>query len=97
MFKPARDDPPAACCFATPDSSGTGQPLTFTATGGGADRPGARTLDRVRWFWWSISLILIFALILPDPARAGAAVGYAINALIIFFQSMAQAATSSGV
>ena len=71
--------------------------MTFTATGGGADRPGARTLDRVRWFWWSISFILIFALILPDPARAGAALGYAINALIIFFQSMAQAATSSGV
>jgi hypothetical protein len=51
----------------------------------------------MRWFWWSISFILIFALILPDPAKAGAAVGHAINALIIFFQSMAQAAASSEV
>ena len=47
----------------------------------------------MRWLWWTIALVVIFAFIIPDPAGAGAAVGNAVEALISFFQSLGQAAT----
>jgi hypothetical protein len=43
------------------------------------------------------TLIIIFAIvvfIVPDPAGAGAALGNAIDSIIIFFQSMVTAATT---
>jgi hypothetical protein len=47
-----------------------------------------------RWLWTLIVLIVLAAFILPNPASAGATVGNAIESLIIFFQSMATAATT---
>ena len=47
-----------------------------------------------RWLWTLIVLFVLAAFILPNPASAGATVGNAIESLIIFFQSMATAATT---
>ena len=63
--------------------------------GRGAGRQGASTLGRMpRWLWWFIALIVIFAFIIPDPAGAGAAIGNAIDSMIIFFQSLGYAAAT---
>ena len=47
-----------------------------------------------RWLGALILLIVLFAFVLPDPAAAGAAVGNAIDALIVFFQSLGTAVTT---
>jgi hypothetical protein len=47
-----------------------------------------------RWLSVLIILILIAAFVVPDPAAAGAAVGNAIDALIVFFRSLGTAATT---
>ena len=41
-----------------------------------------------------IILFVLFVFILPQPARAGAAVGNAIESLILFFRSMATAVST---
>ena len=43
---------------------------------------------------WPIVLIVLFAFVIPDPAGAGAAVGNAIDAVIVFFRSLGTAATT---
>jgi hypothetical protein len=47
-----------------------------------------------RWLWGLILLIVLFAFVLPDPAAAGAAVGNAIDAIIVFFRSLGTAVTT---
>ena len=47
-----------------------------------------------RWLRIVIVLFVLFVFILPQPARAGAAVGNAIESLILFFQSMATAVST---
>jgi hypothetical protein len=47
-----------------------------------------------RWLQILIIIFVLFAFILPQPARAGAAVGNAIEALMIFFRSMATAVST---
>ena len=44
-----------------------------------------------RWLSILVILILFAAFVVPNPAAAGAAVGNAINALIVFFKSMGTA------
>jgi len=44
-----------------------------------------------RWLSVLIVLILLVAFVLPDPAAAGAAVGNAIDAIIVFFRSLGTA------
>jgi hypothetical protein len=44
-----------------------------------------------RWLRILVILFVVFAFILPQPARAGAALGNAIESLILFFRSMATA------
>jgi hypothetical protein len=39
-------------------------------------------------------LIFLFAFVVPDPAAAGAWVGNAIDALIVFFRSISTAVTT---
>jgi hypothetical protein len=41
-----------------------------------------------------IIILVIVIWIVPDPAGAGAAVGNAIDSMIIFFRSLGQAATT---
>ena len=47
-----------------------------------------------RWLGVLIILILIAAFVIPDPAAAGAAIGNAIDALIVFFRSIGTAVTT---
>lgn len=47
-----------------------------------------------RWLWTLIFIFVLVAFILPNPAAAGAAVGNAIESLIIFFRSMATAVST---
>jgi len=47
-----------------------------------------------RWLSVLIVLILLFAFVIPDPAAAGAWVGDAIDAIIIFFRSIGAAVTT---
>ena len=43
---------------------------------------------------WLAVLIVLFAFVIPDPAGAGAAVGNAIDAIIVFFKSLGTAVTT---
>jgi hypothetical protein len=47
-----------------------------------------------RWLWAFILFVLFFGFILPNPAQAGAAVGNAIDSMIIFFRSIATAVST---
>ena len=40
-----------------------------------------------RWLTTFLVLLILFAFVLPDPARAGNAVGNAIDSTVVFFQS----------
>jgi hypothetical protein len=44
-----------------------------------------------RWLWAFIIVVVIVALILPDPTDAGATAGNAMESIIIFFQGVAAA------
>ena len=47
-----------------------------------------------RWLGVLIFLILLFVFVLPDPAAAGAWIGNAIDAFVVFFRSLGTAATT---
>jgi hypothetical protein len=47
-----------------------------------------------RWLGVLIILVLLFAFVIPAPAAAGAWIGNAIDATIIFFRSLGTAVTT---
>jgi Sortase domain len=48
-----------------------------------------------RWLTTLILLVLFFGFVLPNPAGAGAAVGNAMNSMLVFFKSAGNALTNS--
>ena len=47
-----------------------------------------------RWVWGLIIILVLVIWIIPSPASAGEAVGNAIDALITFFRSVGNAAST---
>ncbi len=47
-----------------------------------------------RWVWVLIIILVIIVFVFPDPTGAGAAVGNAFDALVAFFRSAGETATS---
>lgn len=47
-----------------------------------------------RWAWGLIVVLVLLIWVIPNPAAAGAAVGNAFQAMIIFFRSIGTAATA---
>ncbi|GAA4684754.1 hypothetical protein GCM10023215_19580 [Pseudonocardia yuanmonensis] len=45
-----------------------------------------------RWVWGVIIVLVILIWVVPNPAAAGAAVGNAFQALVVFFRSLGSAA-----
>jgi hypothetical protein len=47
-----------------------------------------------RWVWGLIIILILLIWVIPNPASAGAQVGNAFEAMVIFFQSLGDAATT---
>ncbi|MEU7811321.1 hypothetical protein [Pseudonocardia sp. NPDC049154] len=47
-----------------------------------------------RWAWGLIIVLVLLIWVIPNPAAAGAAVGNAFQAMIIFFRSIGTAASA---
>jgi hypothetical protein len=47
-----------------------------------------------RWAWGLIIVLILLIWVIPNPATAGAAVGNAFQALVLFFRSIGSAAAA---
>jgi hypothetical protein len=57
-------------------------------------KPSVHHCSMPKWAWGLIIVLILLIWVVPNPAAAGAAVGNAFQALIIFFRSIGSAAVT---